>query len=398
MKRGRPAHERKMTRKPQHQFKTPTVTSYDLNEDSTFKPNLNGHRVCESNSGVGGSGTKRALNRDMECCTTKLLKAIKTKTHTEQGFMGMTHALSACALVLALIAFAPLFMEKVLGVWQISFVALLCLALIGGALMPDLDNTNSSANSALGFVGDGISAVMRATAPIVKNMVHTKYDKDLDNPHRSFYHTGVSAILVGGLGAGISAVMRATAPIVKNMVHTKYDKDLDNPHRSFYHTGVSAILVGGLGAAACAIPGMTGKICAMVLAFIGAHVALSTLLKGALKKAAGKSNKIIGALLPLVFSLAVVAALWFTLPKTVPYWEIGVAFGLGWLVHILGDMCTTSGVPILWPVPIRGKMWYDVRLLKIKAGGAVENVLFIPLFTIIIIISVVVICTSHVYH
>lgn len=351
MKRGRPAHERKMTRKSQHQFKTPTVTSYDLNEDSTFKPNLNGHRVCESNSGVGGSGTKRALNRDMGCCTTKLLKAIKTKTHTEQGFMGMTHALSACALVLALIAFAPLFMEKVLGVWQISFVALLCLALIGGALMPDLDNTNSSANSALGFVGDGISAVMRATAPIVKNMVHTKYDKDLDNPHRSFYHTGVSAILVGGLGA-----------------------------------------------AACAITGMTGKICAMVLAFIGAHVALSTLLKGSLKKAAGKSNKIIGALLPLVFSLAVVAALWFTLPKTVPYWEIGVAFGLGWLVHILGDMCTTSGVPILWPVPIRGKMWYDVRLLKIKAGGAVENVLFIPLFMIIIIISVVVICTSHIYH
>lgn len=351
MKRRRPAHERKMTRKPQHQFKTPIVTSYDLNEDSTFKPNLNDHRVCESNSGAGGSGTKRALNRDMECCTTKLLKAIKTKTHTEQGFMGMTHALSACALVLALIAFAPLFMEKVLGVWQISFVALLCLALIGGALMPDLDNTNSSANSALGFVGDGISAVMRATAPIVKNMVHTKYDKDLDNPHRSFYHTGVSAILVGGLGAS-----------------------------------------------ACAITGMTGKICAMVLAFIGAHVALSTLLKGSLKKAAGKSNKIIGALLPLVFSLAVVAALWFTLPKTVPYWEIGVAFGLGWLVHILGDMCTTSGVPILWPVPIRGKMWYDVRLLKIKAGGAVENVLFIPLFTIIIIISVVVICTSHIYH
>lgn len=351
MKRGRPAHERKMTRKQQHQFKTKTVTSYDLNEGPTLKPDLNDHRVCESNSGVGRSGTQRAMNRGMECCTTKLLRAIKTKTHTEQGFMGMTHALSACALVLALIAFAPLFMEKVLGVWQISFVALLCLALIGGALMPDLDNTNSSANSALGFVGDGISAVMRVTAPIVKNMVHTKYDKDLDNPHRSFYHTGVSAILVGGLGA-----------------------------------------------AACAITGMTGKICAMVLAFIGAHVALSTLLKGSLKKAAGKSNKIIGALLPLVFSLAVVAALWFTLPKTVPYWEIGVAFGLGWLVHILGDMCTTSGVPILWPVPIRGKMWYDVRLLKIKAGGAVENVLFIPLFTIIIIISVVVICTSHIYH
>lgn len=351
MKRGKPAHERRMIRKPQFQLKKSTyIPSYDLNDDLNRKSALNDHE-CESNIIGNEINHKEIPTHNMECCTTKFLRMVKAKTHTEQGFMGMTHALSACALVLALIAFAPLFMEKVLGVWQISFVALLCLALIGGALMPDLDNTNSSANSALGFVGDGISAVMRATAPIVKNMLHTKYDKDLDNPHRSFYHTGVSAILVGGLGAAM-----------------------------------------------CAIPGMTGKICAMVLAFIGAHVALSTLLKGPLKKVAGKSNKIIGTLLPLVFSLAVVATLWFTLPKTVPYWEIGVAFGLGWLVHILGDMCTTSGVPILWPVPIRGKMWYDVRLLKIKAGGAVENVLFIPLFTIIIIVSVVVICTSHIYH
>ena len=355
---GRSPHERKKERRHvPHEKTVPADKTHDGVRSPAWTPCAadgrgDGRRVlgvdAVQRSSVVGS---RPSGRTETCCTTRVMEAMRLKSHTEQGFMGMTHALSACALVLALIAFAPLFMERVLGVWQISFVALLCLALVGGALMPDLDNTNSSANSALGFVGDGISAVMRATAPMVKNMVHTKYDKDLDNPHRSFYHTGASAILVGGLGA-----------------------------------------------AACAIPGITGKICAMVLAFVGAHVALSTLLKSSLKKAAGKSGKLLGALMPLAFSIAVVAALWFTLPKTVPYWEIGVAFGVGWLVHILGDMCTTSGVPILWPVPIRGKMWYDVRLLKIKAGGVVENVLFIPLFTIIIIVSVVVICTSHVYH
>lgn len=298
----------------------------------------------------GGIVNANGDDGDGRCCTAHVIESIASRAKGEQAFMGMTHALSACALVLALIAFAPALMERTLGVWQVSFVTLLCLVLIGGALMPDLDNTNSSANSSLGFIGDGISMVMRATAPIIKNLFHTKYDKDLDNPHRSFYHTGASAVLMCGLGSAI-----------------------------------------------CSLPGITGKVCALVLAFIGTHVALSTLLKKPLKSISGGTGKLLGALVPFVLSLAVVGILWYTLPAKVPYWQIGMAFGIGWLVHIIGDMCTTSGVPILWPIPIRGKMWYDVRLLRIKAGGVVENVLFIPFFVIVIIVSITVIITHHLY-
>lgn len=293
-----------------------------------------------TNPQLNETGKDPVPSGDNRCCTAMITDWVASRVHNEQGFMGMTHALSACAIVLALIAFAPGFVDNVLGSWHPAFITLLCLVLIGGALMPDLDNTNSSAESSLGFIGSGISAVMRATAPIIQGLLHTKYDKDTDNPHRGFYHTAVSACLVGALGVVL-----------------------------------------------CSMPGMAGKVSALVFAFIGTHVALCTLLKKPLK-ALGKS-KILGAVIPFLLTLAVIMVLWRLLPGGTPYWKIGVAFGAGWLVHILGDMCTTQGVPVLWPIPIKGKMWYDVRLLKIKAGGVVENVVFTPLFLLIIVVCII---------
>lgn len=211
--------------------------------------------------------------------------------------------------------------------------------------MPDLDNTNSSAESALGFIGSGISAVMRATAPLIQGLLHTKYDKDWDNPHRGFYHSGVSAILFGAL----------------------------------------MFLL-------CSIPGQVGEITALVLAFIGVHIAVSTVAKKALAGAKSKAGPV-GFAVPLFASIGIIALLWVMLPENVSYSKIGIAFGVGWLIHLLGDMCTTQGVPILWPIPIKGKMWWHVRLLPIKAGGVIENYVFIPLFLVIIGISIAFIVT-----
>jgi membrane-bound metal-dependent hydrolase YbcI (DUF457 family) len=41
----------------------------------------------------------------------------------------------------------------------------------------------------------------------------------------------------------------------------------------------------------------------------------------------------------------------------------GVAAGAGWFSHVLADGCTTWGVPLVWPLEIKGKRWYRVRLL-----------------------------------
>jgi hypothetical protein len=45
-------------------------------------------------------------------------------------------------------------------------------------------------------------------------------------------------------------------------------------------------------------------------------------------------------------------------------------------------------VPVLFPIPIKGHLWWHVRLLPIKAGGVIENFVFIPFFIIVILISI----------
>jgi hypothetical protein len=61
---------------------------------------------------------------------------------------------------------------------------------------------------------------------------------------------------------------------------------------------------------------------------------------------------------------------------------IGVAVGLGMFVHCLGDSLTRSGCPWLWPLPIRGETWYELRLPKLfrfRTGGWVERLVIAPL-------------------
>ena len=59
------------------------------------------------------------------------------------------------------------------------------------------------------------------------------------------------------------------------------------------------------------------------------------------------------------------------------------------LIHILGDCLTTDGAPVFWPIPIKGKMWYKIRLLPIHAGGTIENYVMAPVFAVVSVVSLV---------
>lgn len=52
---------------------------------------------------------------------------------------------------------------------------------------------------------------------------------------------------------------------------------------------------------------------------------------------------------------------------------LGIATGTGYLIHIMGDMLTPSGVPLLWPV--LGK---NVKLAAVKTGGLMEKFVVFP--------------------
>lgn len=282
------------------------------------------------------------------CCTDVFIDEVKGRTRDEHGFMGFTHALSAVAVMMALFAFAPTTFESVFKATSIPVLILLILVIAGGALMPDLDNTNSSAESSMGFIGSILSEAMRATAPIFKNLIHSKYDKDLDDPHRGFYHTAVCAVLMGGIAAFLCS------PVMSIPIGDSLRID--------------------------------GKAFALIFAFIAVNMSLSVLAKPLVKKMKSAAG-LFGVVVPLILAAIVVAALFKLLPAGYDYTMIGIGYGVGWFIHCFGDCFTTAGCPVLAPLPIKGHMWYNIRFFKIKAGGFVENLVFVPVFVVVIVLS-----------
>lgn len=68
---------------------------------------------------------------------------------------------------------------------------------------------------------------------------------------------------------------------------------------------------------------------------------------------------------------------------------LGVAVAVGCVVHCLGDALTESGCPFLWPVPIAGETWYEIRppkWLRFRTGKGVENALIFPLFSVLAVL------------
>lgn len=55
---------------------------------------------------------------------------------------------------------------------------------------------------------------------------------------------------------------------------------------------------------------------------------------------------------------------------------VAVALFLGQLTHSLGDACTNSGVPLLWPLKIGGRRWGHrgiPKVLRFETGGKAEQ-------------------------
>lgn len=70
---------------------------------------------------------------------------------------------------------------------------------------------------------------------------------------------------------------------------------------------------------------------------------------------------------------------------------IGLAVAAGCVTHCLGDAITESGCPFLFPIPIAGETWYELRLPKvfrIRTGKRVERLLVFPLFAVLAVVLV----------
>jgi membrane-bound metal-dependent hydrolase YbcI (DUF457 family) len=163
---------------------------------------------------------------------------------------------------------------------------------------------------------------------------------------------------------------------------TKLSRDprRDNGHRTFTHTLPFCALIGW---GTTALASTYGKWAVVGIVFFMAGLAL----RGLFDKWAERAGWVI-----VTLTSAFVA--WFTaanLPGDRGYPLLGLAVAIGCVVHILGDMITKNGVPILWPIPINRRMWRMIGIpnsMAVKVGGKVEVVILRTAFTVISLLSI----------
>ena len=273
-----------------------------------------------------------------------------TRIKADDGFMGYTHAISALGITLACIAFVPGVVGNVLNTHNGWVFAAAILAATGSVLIPDLDNTSSRAKSDLGPFGIVLSGLFRTTSTVLQTTIRTKRDDPDPNPHRGAWHTLPACLLLGFIVWMLTRIEgNITLPFLGNITWG-----------AFFAFLILAVLI---------------------------HLTLSTLMKEAMDKI--KKSVAIGEIVALTVSAIIAVLIMTNIPVETDFWWLGVAVAFGSAIHVLGDCFTTAGAPILFPLSavLRGKFWWTTRFLPIKAGGPVENYLFVPAFLVLSLVS-----------
>lgn len=157
------------------------------------------------------------------------------------------------------------------------------------------------------------------------------------------------------------------------------DPKRTNGHRTFTHTLPFAALVGWGTTALCTA---FGRWAVLGVVFVMVGLALRGLFDGWAERA--------GWAVVTLISAALAGFVWANLPPDRGYPMLGLAVGVGCVVHLLGDMITRTGVPLLWPVPYGRRMWTMVRLpsgLAIRAGSPVETIALRGAFLLIMVLA-----------
>jgi membrane-bound metal-dependent hydrolase YbcI (DUF457 family) len=245
--------------------------------------------------------------------------------------MGPSHALSGAAVWLA----GSWALDRFAGYEQ-SPVAIAVGAAVcaGGALLPDLDMSGK----------------------VIRNQGGATIA-------RTF---GVFSLFV-------AEVIEKLSLAVYTVTRLRNDPDRDNGHRTLTHTLPFAVLVGWGTTALCT---KFGKWAVIPILF----VMLGLALRGLFHRWAERAGWIIVTLV----SGGATYYTFLALPEGRGYPLLGLAVGVGCLVHLMGDIVTRAGVPICWPIPTGGRrLWRMVGVpngISLDVGGKVEVLLLRTLF------------------
>jgi membrane-bound metal-dependent hydrolase YbcI (DUF457 family) len=232
----------------------------------------------------------------------------------------------------------------------------------GAALAPDFDHPESRLAHAGGLLTETIA---RGFGYIGRN-IHAATKLDADRPdrdgHRTVTHTLVFAVLAGCLVAGVSGLSRPAGAALAGWAGI--------PALAPLGKLITAVLVYvfvrlGFAASRAAFPGRQRRV--------------------KLFKKGRRWRK------PTLVALACAVAAYALVPADV--WWLGLAVSVGCISHLLGDVITAAGCPVLWPLPIpsreqrynrqtrqrepvtRWRTWYLVgtpKWMRFRVGGRTE--------------------------
>jgi len=158
------------------------------------------------------------------------------------------------------------------------------------------------------------------------------------------------------------------------------DPRRNNGHRTFTHTLPFAALVGW---GTTALAAHYGKWAVVGIIFFMAGLAL----RGLFDEWAERAGWVIVTICSGVIAWLTAASL----DGDRGYPMLGFAVGVGCFVHLLGDIITSAGVPILWPIPTGRKMWRMIGVpngMAVRVGGKTETIVLRTVFTAIAVLAV----------
>lgn len=256
-----------------------------------------------------------------------------------KGFMGKTHALVSIMLMCVCI-FIPISLFKdTFGLLKndVLFFIVSVIVLSGGALLPDLDNNESSAGHTLGPIGDICTSFMQSTSSILWTLFHKKGDKKPVTQHRYFWHSLLSGLII--LLLFIFGIPKSENTIIELIQKETF------------------------------------------LVFLQKNIAILFFIVALFMSVLVGSNMVIGRIighfrLPVIINYIIpIAALVYIFFLDMTHLRtLGILIGLGYLFHILEDCFADTGTMLLWPIPIKNQLWHRITFIpKTVETGSLTN-------------------------
>ena len=230
------------------------------------------------------------------------------------------------------------------------------------------------------FAGYGQSPLAVAVGTVVCAGAALLPDLDLSGKVTRNQGGATVARTFGVLSLFVAEVIEKVSLGIYSATRMPRDPRRTNGHRTFTHTLVFAGAIGWGTAYLCA---RYGKWAVLVVMFLMAGLAL----RGLFDRWAERAGWLI-----VTLTSAGIALLTAThLPGDRGYPMLGVAVGVGCVVHNFGDMITRSGVPLFWPIPLGARMWRMIGVpdpIAIRAGGPGEIFVLRTVFTVVALLAV----------